>query len=74
MRITLRDGTVLEQFDAINRGAKERPLASIDVFEKFMGNTRGTLSETRAEALWQSIMVLDTCSDSREFIRALSQN
>lgn len=73
VRITLLDGTVLEQFDAVNRGAKERPLGSSDVLEKFVGNTRGTLTEAQAEALWQSIMALDTCTDSREFIRALAQ-
>lgn len=38
VEVTLRDGTVLHEREAINRGSPERPLEDAEVLEKFVGN------------------------------------
>ncbi len=60
VRIALRDGTTVEHFDTINRGAEGRLLDEADVRRKFVQNCRLVLSEARSEALWRAVMDVES--------------
>ena len=69
--IKMRDGTVHEHFDTVNRGAEGRLLSVEDVKTKFVQNSRLVLSETRTEAVWEAIMAVDKQDDCSALLDAL---
>ena len=69
--ITMRDGSVYEHFDAVNRGAEGRLLSVDDVKTKFFQNCRLVLTEARTEAVWEAIMAVDGQGDCSAFLEAL---
>ena len=69
--IKMRDGTVYEHFDTVNRGAEGRLLSVDDVKTKFVQNCRLVLSEARTEAVWEAIMDVDKQDDCSALLDAL---
>ena len=63
VRIHLKDGSALERFEVVNRGAEGQLLPKEQVKEKFMANCVMTISTERAEAIWQCLMTLDELAD-----------
>ena len=59
VKITLQDGTVLEHFETVNRGAAGQLLNADQVYAKFMANCTLQIAKERAEALWQRLIRLD---------------
>jgi uncharacterized protein YifE (UPF0438 family) len=63
VRITLKDGTVLEQFEQVNRGAEGQLLPAEQVRDKFMANCALSITAEAAESIWQCLMQLDELED-----------
>ncbi len=63
VRITLKDGTVLEQFEQVNRGAEGQLLPAEQVRDKFMANCALSITAEEAESIWQCLMRLDELED-----------
>jgi len=71
VRLKTLDGRVLEQFEAINRGAAGQLLSAEQVHAKFMANCVLTISSERAEALWRSLQALDELEDVTDLMTLL---
>jgi uncharacterized protein YifE (UPF0438 family) len=63
VRITLNDGTVLEQFEQVNRGAEGQLLPAEQVRDKFMANCALSITAEQAESIWECLMRLDELED-----------
>ena len=63
VRITLTDGTVLEKFEQVNRGAEGQLLPAEQVRDKFMANCALSITAEEAESIWQCLMRLDELED-----------
>ena len=63
VRITLKDGTELEHFEAVNRGAEGRLLSSEQVKAKFLDNCALTIPTETAQQLWSAMLNLDEIND-----------
>ena len=61
--LTLKDGTRLERFLTINRGAEGQLLSAEQVREKFLANCGLTISNESAKAMWDVLMQLDEMND-----------
>ena len=57
--LTLKDGTRLEHFLTVNRGAEGQLLSADQVREKFLANCGLTISNESALAAWDMLMQLD---------------
>jgi 2-methylcitrate dehydratase PrpD len=57
--LTLKDGTRLEHFLTVNRGAEGQLLSADQVREKFLANCGLTISNESALATWDMLMQLD---------------
>jgi 2-methylcitrate dehydratase PrpD len=55
LRITLRDGRILEHHEAVNRGSAERPLDPAAVRDKFLRNACRVLAADQAERLMETV-------------------
>ena len=71
VKITLTDGTELEQFEAVNRGAEGQLLTAEQVKAKFLDNCALTISAEKAEQLWSTILNLDEVNDVAELTALL---
>ena len=71
VRLKTHDGRVLEQFEAVNRGAAGQLLSAQQVQAKFMANCALTISSERAEALWRSLQALDELEDVTDLMTLL---
>ena len=71
VRITLKDGTVLEQFEPINRGAEGQLLPAEQVRDKFMANCALSITAEEAESIWQCLMRLDELEDVASLLALL---
>ena len=63
VKITLRDGSELEHFEAVNRGAEGKALSHDEVRGKFLENCALTISNESAEQLWDALIHLDEMND-----------
>lgn len=72
LRVTLRDGTQLEQREQINRGSAENPLSASDVERKFMGNATLRFSKSQAERLMDEVMALPDKGDIQGILSAMT--
>ena len=63
VKIRLRDGTELEHFELVNRGAEGRALSLDEVRCKFLDNCALTISSESAEQLWDALLHLDQMND-----------
>jgi len=71
VRITLKDGSVLEQFEPINRGAAGQLLPAEQVRDKFMANCALSITAEEAESIWQCLMRLDELEDVASLLALL---
>jgi 2-methylcitrate dehydratase PrpD len=66
VRLTLRDGRVLERDEPLNRGSAERPLSDAEVGRKFRRNAERALPSARVEALLAAVQRIDRAPSVRE--------
>lgn len=59
VRITLTDGTVLEQDEPVNRGAADRPLANAEIVDKYRQNAGLWASPDRVARMEAAMLGLD---------------
>lgn len=59
LRVTLKNGQVLRQREAVNRGHAERPLSNADIRAKFQANARRHFSAAQADAAQQAVLGLE---------------
>ena len=71
VKITLTDGTELEHFEAVNRGAAGQLLSAEQVKAKFLDNCALTIPTDDAEQLWTAMMNLDEMNDVAELTALL---
>ena len=71
LRMTLRDGRVLERDEPINRGSPERPLSDDDVAAKFRRNAAAVLPDEQVEALRAAVSGIDAAPSVRELAARL---
>jgi len=71
VKITLTDGTELEHFEAVNRGAAGQLLSAEQVKAKFLDNCALTIPADKAEQLWSAMMNLDEMNDVAELTALL---
>ena len=71
VKITLTDGTELEHFEAVNRGAEGQLLPAEQVKAKFLDNCALTIPADRAEQLWNVMLNLDEMNDVAELTALL---
>jgi 2-methylcitrate dehydratase PrpD len=71
VKITLTDGTELQHFEAVNRGAEGQLLPAEQVKAKFLDNCALTISTERAEQLWSAMLNLDEMNDVAELTALL---
>ncbi len=63
VKIRLTDGSEVEHFEAVNRGAEGQLLSQDQVRKKFLDNCGLTISIESAELLWNTMMSLDELKD-----------
>jgi len=71
LKLRLRDGTELEHFESINRGAEGQLLSIEQVQEKFLENCALTIPAAAAKQLWSAILGLDEMNDVTELMSLL---
>ena len=71
LRVTLRDGRVLEHDEPVNRGSNERPLSDDEVRVKFRRNAARALPEAQIDALSAAVQRIDTATSVGELAAAL---
>ena len=71
VKITLTDGTELEHFEAVHRGAEGQLLSAEQVKAKFLDNCALTISADKAERLWSAMLNLDEMNDVAELTALL---
>jgi 2-methylcitrate dehydratase PrpD len=74
MRLTLRDGRVLERDEPINRGSAGRPLGADEVRDKFRHNAARVLSSERIDALLAAIEAIDRASNVQALANGCRQD
>ena len=73
MKIRLKDGSELEHFEAVNRGAEGQLLSHDQVRDKFLDNCALTITAEAAERLWHIMMTLDELKDVSELTALLRE-
>ena len=73
VKVSLRDGSELEHFEAVNRGAEGQLLSHDQVRDKFLDNCALTISAEAAERLWQTMMTLDELNNVSELTALLRE-
>ena len=73
VKVSLRDGSELEHFEAVNRGAEGQLLPHDQVRDKFLDNCTLTVSAEAAERLWHTMMTLDELKDVSELTALLRE-
>lgn len=66
LRLTLRDGRVLEADEPFNRGSADRPLSDGDVDAKFRSNAARALPAAQIEPLRAAVLGVDAAPSVRE--------
>lgn len=57
--VELKDGRVLREREAVNRGAEDRPLTESDIRAKYRDNALRRVSAAQADAIEQSVLQLE---------------
>lgn len=60
--VELKDGRLVREREAINRGAVDRPLTSDDIRQKFHENAKLVVSDERAQTIEAAVLGLDQMS------------
>jgi 2-methylcitrate dehydratase PrpD len=68
VRVTLKDGRVIEEIEEYNRGSAENPMSEAELRAKFDDNAGGFLSAARRERLAQEIARTENLPDVRTLV------
>jgi 2-methylcitrate dehydratase PrpD len=68
VRVTLRDGRVLDEVEEYNRGSAENPMSEAELRAKFDDNAAGFLSAAQRDRLAQEIARTDSLPDARTLV------
>jgi 2-methylcitrate dehydratase PrpD len=68
VRVTLKDGRVLEEIEEYNRGSAENPMSEAELRAKFDDNASGFLSAAQRDRLAQEIARTDDLKDARTLV------
>ena len=68
VRVTLRDGRVLEEIEEYNRGSAENPMSEGELRAKFDDNAGGFLSAAQRDRLAQEIARTENLKDARTLV------
>lgn len=69
--VTLKDGTVIEEYQEYASGMVQNPLTFEQTKEKFLDLTKGIISEERAEAIIDTVLHLEEVEDIHELTKLL---
>ena len=70
--ITLKDGTVLEQDEPVNRGATDRPLSNSEILTKYRDNAAMWAGPDRVAAMEAAMLGLDDAPGAAEALSVFS--
>jgi 2-methylcitrate dehydratase PrpD len=68
VRVTLRDGRVIEEIEEYNRGSAENPMSDAELRAKFDDNASGFLSAAQRDRLAQEIARTENLPDARGLV------
>jgi len=68
VRVTLKDGRVLEEIEEYNRGSAENPMSEAELRTKFDDNAGGLLSAAQRDRLAQEIARTENLPDARTLV------
>jgi 2-methylcitrate dehydratase PrpD len=68
VRVTLKDGRVLEEIEEYNRGSAENPMSEAELRAKFDDNAGGFLSAAQRDRLAQEIARTENLPDARTLV------
>ena len=68
VRVTLKDGRVIEEIEEYNRGSAENPMSEAELREKFDDNAGGFLSAAQRDRLAQQIARTENLPDVRTLV------
>ena len=71
VRIVLDDGSTHTAREEVNRGAPDRPLADMEIVEKYRRNARTAISQERSDRIEKAILSVND-GDSKDFASILS--
>lgn len=72
VRVTLKDGRVLEEIEEYNRGSAENPMSEAELRAKFDDNAGGFLSAAQRDRLADAIARADELADARTLVDLVS--
>jgi 2-methylcitrate dehydratase PrpD len=72
VRITLDDGTTLDEDQPVNRGAADRPLANAEIVAKYRENAALWASGDRVAAMERAMLGLDEAPDAAKALSVFS--
>jgi 2-methylcitrate dehydratase PrpD len=64
LRVTLKDGSSLQQSEPVNRGHAERPLSSADIQQKYFDNASLLFGAAHATAVREQVLTLPQLSNA----------
>jgi 2-methylcitrate dehydratase PrpD len=68
VRVTMKDGRVIEEIEEYNRGSAENPMSEAELRAKFDDNAGGFLSAARRDRLAQEIAQTENLPDARTLV------
>jgi 2-methylcitrate dehydratase PrpD len=68
VRVTLKDGRVIEEIEEYNRGSAENPMTEAELRAKFDDNAGGFLDAAQRDRLAQSIAQTENLADVRTLV------
>jgi 2-methylcitrate dehydratase PrpD len=68
VRLTLRDGRVIEDVQEYNRGSVENPMTDAELLAKFDENASGVLTAAARERLADTILRVEDLADVRTIV------
>ena len=72
VRLTLKDGRVIEEIEEYNRGSAENPMSQAELRAKFDDNASGFLSAAARDRLAQEIARAENLSDAKALVEFVS--
>ncbi len=68
VRITLKDGRVIEGVQEHNRGSARNPMRTEDLLAKFEANAAARLTPVQAARVVDAVMALETADDAGRLV------
>ena len=73
MIVELKDGRVIREREAMNRGSVDRPLTAQDIVTKYRDNAARQVSVTRSLEIEEQVLNLEKCS-ARDLAQCLGRS